>query len=142
MKPGSSLGPIKSNLGIFSNLPDLHQVLRIGWPTFTEHGVARVHRRASQDLSLQDSSSPNGGHFLRPQFPYVHKRSLGYSFLAPHFCGNQAECRTSPRYAWRNTQDSFCALWMRPFFCLFILLLLVFSLSFLGIWRALSDPAS
>ena len=28
------------------------------------------------------------------------------------------------------------------FFCLFILFLLVFSLSFLGIWRALSEPAS
>ena len=148
----------------------------------TGQGVAYVFGTTSQDLSLQDSSSPNGGHVLRPQvqhvnqrslwysflaplfaairsnaeplpvtdgemhrtpsahpgsppsaspsslswsslcrswvpvlrelFPYVHKRSLAYSFLAPHFCDNQVECKTSHRYGWGSTQDSFCALWM------------------------------
>ena len=51
----------------------------------TGQGVARVHRPTSQELSLQDRSSPNGGHLFRPQFKLILQRSPGYSFLAPQF---------------------------------------------------------
>ena len=67
---------------------------------------------------------------------------LGTAFWPRIFCGNQVKRRTSLRYGWGITQDSFYTLWDRLLFCLFILFLLVFSLSFLGIWRALGEPAS
>ena len=67
---------------------------------------------------------------------------LGTGFLAPHFQSNQVEYRIAPRYGWGKAQDSFCTLWQRLFLCRFFFVLLVFRLSFLGIWRAFTGPAS
>ena len=65
-----------------------------------------------------------------------------YGFLAPRFRGNQVEYRIAPLYGWGKAQGSFCTLWQRLLLCRFFFVLLVFCLSFLGIWRAFPGPAS
>ena len=129
---------LKRPLGIFSNLPALQRGLRLGWPHFSHDKGLLVYSGPLPRTCPCKSAHPRMLGISSGQvFNTSANACLGMPFWKRVFSAIR-----SPRYGWGKAQGRFCTLDQFLFLRLLVFLLLVFSLSRLGLWRALSGPTS